>query len=106
MYTLAGNIDRHAFPHIMVYHNEKSLGPFRPADLDVQARPGPARGPPGPLPSLITIICKKNCTVQTLIPLYRNPNIVSYNSLIPGRAVPCLNYKNFAGGPGRKVRPG
>ena len=38
--------------------NKKILGPFgpvRPAGLDFQARPGQARGQPGPLPSLLSI---------------------------------------------------
>ena len=41
--TRAGNIDRHAFPHTMMYHNKKSLGPcgqrawiFRPGPHAVQ----------------------------------------------------------------------
>ena len=33
-----------------------SFGPVRPAGLDFQARTGPARGRPGPLPSLIRIV--------------------------------------------------
>ena len=53
--------------------NEKSLGPFRPvrpAGLDFQTWHGPARGRPGPLPSLVYIYYL--ILILTLILLYQH----------------------------------